>query len=236
MFKNLYDKIIYRLITNQVNQRVQQLERRTLNRRFAVLDDLAGYLAWSEIEGDYAEFGVYCGNTFSYAFERLSGRFPKMRFNAFDSFEGLPEPEGLDVFQDGYAGAFFGGQFSCSEVSFRETLAQRNVDMNKVSIISGWFDKSLKADNPKLPIVDKVALAWIDCDLYESTIPVLDYLTSRISVGSVIAFDDWHCYRNLPDRGEQRACNEWLKKNPNITLNRLFSFGWHGVAFSVGSC
>jgi hypothetical protein len=76
----------------------------------------------------------------------------------------------------------------------------------------------------------------VDCDFYESTVPVLNFLTSKLSVGSVIMFDDWRCYRNLPDFGQQRACREWLEANPQIKLNELLSVGWHGIAFTVVSC
>jgi len=79
-------------------------------------------------------------------------------------------------------------------------------------------------------------VAWIDCDLYDSTVPVLEYLAPRLTVGSVVVFDDWRCYRNHPDFGEQRACREWLQRNPRLSLRELLSFGWNGIAFTVASC
>ena len=81
-----------------------------------------------------------------------------------------------------------------------------------------------------------MAAAYIDCDLYESTVPVLRFLTKRLSVGSVILFDDYRCFRNLPDFGQQLACREWLEANSHIRLRDLFQFGWHGQAFTVASC
>jgi hypothetical protein len=81
--------------------------------------------------------------------------------------------------------------------------------------------------------LEKVAAAWVDCDLYKSTVPVLNFLTSRLSTGSVIAFDDWRCFRNQPDFGEQRAVSEWLAQNPHIKLRELFTYGWYGMVFTV---
>ena len=64
---------------------------------------------------------------------------------------------------------------------------------------------------------------------------MLDFLTPRVRTGTVLLFDDWHCFRNRPDRGEQRACSEWLERNPSIALRPIMSFGFHGQAFTVGA-
>jgi O-methyltransferase len=65
---------------------------------------------------------------------------------------------------------------------------------------------------------------------------VLEFNVLRLSVGTVLLFDDWRCYRNLADFGQQRACREWLERNPKITLNEFVDFGFHGQAFTVASC
>jgi O-methyltransferase len=52
----------------------------------------------------------------------------------------------------------------------------------------------------------------------------------------VLLFDDWRCFRNLPEFGEQRACAEWLARNPQIRLNDFFEFGFGGKAFTVAAC
>jgi len=173
--------------------------------------------------------------TFSYACKTMSPVFKDMNFFALDSFEGLPKPQGIDA-KDGYTSTFYEGQYSCSEDQFKSNLEKKGVDLGRVTTVKGWFNASLTDENAKKFHINKVAAAWIDCDLYESTVPVLDFLTPRISVGTVLLFDDWRCFRNLPDYGEQKACREWLAKNPQITLHELFSFGWHGIAFTVGSC
>jgi hypothetical protein len=203
--------------------------------RWDAIDNLADYLVGAEIPGDYLEFGVAKGMTFTYACKVMSPVFPKMRFIALDSFEGLPKPKGVDA-ENGYSSNFCEGQFSCSEDDFIKNLKDQNIDTTRIRTVKGWFDYSLEDENTKKYNLDKIAAAWIDCDLYESTIPVLKFLTSRLSVGSVILFDDWRCFRNLPDYGEQRACREWLSANPQIKLYELFSFGWHGIVFTVGSC
>ncbi|MBU3584087.1 class I SAM-dependent methyltransferase [Polynucleobacter sp. 15G-AUS-farblos] len=234
-FKNKIASIVGRYLFPDLYERVDRLEYRSFNRRFYAIEQCAEYLVGAQVDGDYCEFGVYIGTTFSHAYKWLSPLFTKMRFIAFDSFEGLPKPKGID-FSDGYSSHFYERQFSCTEDDFRNNILKNEVDLNKVEIIKGWFSKTLDPKSFESQKIEKIAVAWIDCDLYESTVPVLDFLTPRISVGSVLIFDDWRCYRNHPDFGEQLACREWLKANPNIKLAPLFSFGWNGIAFSVVEC
>lgn len=221
-----------------LESRIAHLEDRLLSyykNRWDVVDKLADYLVGTKILGDYLEFGVFQGKTFAYAFRLMAPLFPEMRFVALDSFEGLPEPKGVDA-KDNYTSGFYHGQFACDIKQFENNLISSGVDLKRVMMVKGWFDATLKPENPQTSAIDKVAAAWIDCDLYESTVPVLEFLTNRLSVGSVLLFDDWRCYRNLADFGQQRACSEWLERNPQIALNPFVDFGFHGQAFTVAKC
>jgi O-methyltransferase len=222
----------------KLEARVEHLEERLLSyykNRWDAVDKLADYLVGTQIEGDYLEFGVFMGKTFSYAHSLMAPLFPQMQFIALDSFEGLPAPKGLDA-QNDYTSGFYEGQFACDINQFQRNLTASGVDMTRVQMIKGWFDQSLKPDHPESSKLKKAAAAWIDCDLYESTVPILDFLTSRLSIGSVLLFDDWRCYRNLADFGQQRACAEWLQRNPQLRLNPFVDFGFHGQAFTVAAC
>lgn len=221
-----------------LEQRVGFLEERLLSyykNRWDVVDKLADYLVGTQISGDYLEFGVFMGKTFSYTYKVMAPLFPEMRFVALDSFEGLPQPKGIDA-ADNYTSGFYEGQFACDLDTFKNNLRAASIDLDRIITVKGWFDQTLVAGNPQSSGISKVAAAWIDCDLYESTIPVLDFLTHRLSVGSVLLFDDWRCYRNLSDFGQQRACREWLERNPQLKLNAFVDFGFHGQAFTVAAC
>ena len=67
---------------------------------------------------------------------------------------------------------------------------------------------------PKPEIIEenKIALAYIDCDYYSSTIQVLNFLSDKISHGTIIAFDDWDCYFADNKRGQRLAFLQWSKK------------------------
>jgi O-methyltransferase len=220
--------------------RVDYLEHRLVNyyrNRWDVVDCVADYLVNAELPGDYAEFGVYKGTTFGYAANLFHPLFPQMRFLAFDSFEGLPEPEGLDRSEEGFASGFFKGQFTSTKDEFINNVraAAPYLPSERLFTIKGWFDKELTRENAQKINLQKLSCVWIDCDFYESTVPVLKFITPYLSIGSVILFDDWRCYRNLANHGEQRACREWLEKNGGLTLNDFISFGFHGMSFTVAS-
>lgn len=214
--------------------RIAFLEQRVGNRRWTAVEEMGDYLVGAQVPGDYCEFGVYKGDTFQYAARLLEPALPHMRYFAFDSFEGLPQPSGLDCV-DGYSSNFHKGEFAVSLEDVRRRVALAGADMSKVVFVQGWFDQTLTNETAVGLGLDKVAAAWIDCDLYESTVPILDFLTPRLSVGSILLFDDWRVFRNLPEFGEQRATREWLEQNPGLELRELFSFGHHGLAWTVSA-
>lgn len=182
-----------------------------------------GYCANNKIAGDYAEFGVFRGHTTIEAWKasRRHG-LGDMRFWLFDSFEGLPEVTGEDA-----GGPFETAEFSFGRESYEQNLRRSGVDFSRVTIVPGYFDRTLtstKADRP-------FSVVWIDCDLYESTVPVLEWLTDKLVDGAVICFDDWFTFKGKPDKGEQRATAEWLEKNPGINLMPYRDFHWAGKSF-----
>lgn len=185
----------------------------------------------SRLEGDYLEFGVYEGNTFVPAFHFAQKRkLSLMKFYAFDSFEGLPDVVGEDV--KGFK-HFFKGQYACGVGSFKKIVSRRGVKLSKVVFVPGWFDKVLNSSTKKNLSIKKAAVVWVDCDLYESTVPVLNFITDYVQDGTVLIFDDWFAFRGNPARGEQKAFSEWLKKNPSLRVSEFKKFGWNGNSFII---
>jgi hypothetical protein len=182
-----------------------------------------GYCANNKIEGDYAEFGVFKGHTTIEAWKAaqrhgLSG----MNFWLFDSFQGLPEVGGEDT-----GGPFETGEFRFGRAEYERKLMGSGVDLSRAHIVPGFFDDSLK----DLQIDRSFSVVWIDCDLYESTVPVLKWLTGKLVDGAVLCFDDWFTFSGRPDKGEQRAVAEWLAANPHVRLMPYRDFHWAGKSF-----
>ncbi len=210
--------------------------------------DSIDFVVFNQVEGDYMEFGVYKGDTFQMVvneFRRNGIRFNQMyrsehdddptyttdsvRFFAFDSFEGLPESQDPNV-PEHWKGK---GTYTTSLRDFMETLNKYGVELDKVEIVVGFFDETLTSQLYREKAIKRVALAYIDCDLYESAIPVLNWITELVSTGSVLVFDDWFRYKGDPRKGMQRACYDWLEKNPHIKLTELSRSSGNRIAFVV---
>ncbi|MDX2034333.1 MAG: TylF/MycF/NovP-related O-methyltransferase [Blastocatellia bacterium] len=205
----------------------------------------ASFVTWNQVAGDYLEFGVAEGQSFAAAFRAITRErrihagmgydgpeyrqwlAAEPRFFAFDSFEGLPDgPAERQV-------DYFPGSYQCSEAQFKANLARDGVDMRRVVTVPGFYDKSLTPETRQRLGLRRAAVAMIDCDLYESTVPVLDFLTDLVGQGTVLIFHDWFRYQGNPNQGEQRACREWLARNPQFELIEYWREGPQAVSFLV---
>lgn len=218
------------------------LPLRRLLGRFAVppsyshFDLAALFSLGQDIEGDYCEFGVYTGHSFVEAYslvtqlERSKHSQYRRRFFAFDSFEGLPELGETDKTYE----QFEAGGYNATKKEFVANLENNGVDLSRVVVTAGWFDQVLTPDLAKSLNLKHVALAMIDCDLYESTVPVLAFLSDLLVDGAVIVFDDWFMYRANPGLGLQKAFYEWQAKNPQLRFSEFPGpFHRHQKAFIV---
>lgn len=182
-----------------------------------------------KLNGDYMEFGVFQGDSFTKAFHFSKfAKLPSMKFFAFDSFSGYPPLEGVDK----ECGYFEEKAYLCSLDDFKSNLSKNGVNMGRVRIVSGTFNELNK--NAKGKIESKVAsVVWIDCDLYKATLDALDFLVDYIADGTVIVFADWFACNGSPDLGQPLAAREWLSKNPTIKLIEFFNFGEKAYIVSI---
>lgn len=224
MVDSLTDSLLGRLL-GRLTLGNAQLSLSYENTRMLTL--VFAYLRSEKVAGDYAEFGVWNGRTFVEAW-RVARRFGESTRHlwAFDSFEGLPEVGGVDA-----TGRWTTGEFASTRKSFEDRLRRARVPLDQVHIVEGFFDATL-AGPERVPL-ESVAIAWVDCDLYASTVPVLDFLTPRLAHGALLLFDDWFCFKGASDRGEAKACGEWLERNPDISLVPWRQWDWAGQAFIV---
>lgn len=196
--------------------------------RARMVETAFGFAANNRVAGDYLEFGVFEGGTFVEAWRAARRYGHSARLHAFDSFQGLPEPEGADRGEQ-----FRAGQYTASRDTFERRLRRSGVEMARVTVTPGFFDATLTPERRAEIDLVSAAIAWVDCDLYESTIPVLEFLTDVLVDGSVLCFDDWYCFKGHPDRGERRACSEWLERETGLQLTAYHTFGWAGQSFIV---
>ena len=60
-------------------------------------------------------------------------------------------------------------------------------------------------------------MAYIDCNLYSSTVTVLEFLAPRLKHGMIVAFDDYFCWSPTQVSGERFALHEFTRITPNGT-------------------
>lgn len=183
------------------------------------------------LKGYYAEFGVWQGQSMFTAIqnnEKLKdfckrynkdNSFDCLGFVGYDSFDGFPEFEDGDELE-GYT-AFYQGKFK--DTSYDEICEA----IPRARFVKGYFNESFK-DEPDYPI----AIAHIDCDIYSSTVDVLNFITPRLVDGAVLLWDDWFCYQGRPDKGERRAFLEWDKKD---NCQDYFNYAQQGKAMIYSS-
>lgn len=189
------------------------------------IDAAARFKAW-QLEGDYLEFGVYTGQAFVEAYhtikkaERTRHRTSwNTRFYAFDSFQGLPKPKGLDTYYDQYAE----GAYAATETQFRSNLVKNNVDLEDVVIVPGYYSELMQPENQTRHADIQAAVVFFDCDLYESTQDALRFLTDKLMDGSILIFADWFLFQANPQLGQKRAFYEWLEANPQFEVSTFCS-------------
>src|SRR5262249_18311989 len=110
------------------------------------------------------------------------------------------------------------GSYACAEDNFKANIRADGVDLSKVTTVPGYYDQSLTPELKRRLNLKRASIVHVDCDLYDSTTCVLNFVTDLVAQGTILVFDDWFCYQGRPDRGEQKACKDWLARNPHIEL------------------
>jgi hypothetical protein len=185
-------------------------------------------LSSNGISGDYAEFGCYGGTSMWLAWREISANPVDRHMWAFDSFAGLPKIEDP---RDDHP-AWIPDTMSMTVDDFHSVLANRGVPRGAYTTIEGYYAESL----PRLGSDGEprdIALAYIDCDLYSSTVTVLEFLAPRLKHGMILAFDDYYCWTDADVSGERAALDEFAAEHPAWNFHRYMSIDWGGTAFVV---
>lgn len=162
------------------------------------------------IQGYYFEFGCHEANTMRLAFDAFRYLFD-WTYVAFDSFEGLPEISEIDK-----QAIWEKGKLKTTEKDFIKIMTRHGMPKNKLMTVKGFYDASLNKETKKRLLPGKAAVIYIDCDLYASTVPVLEFIKDFLQKGTIIVFDDWNCFYGDPEKGERKAFQEFRERNPDL--------------------
>lgn len=210
----------------------------SLTRRFKVrrsVEPVAGIYsgAWTNIErrmniyhladqvlsfgvpGDVVEVGCNSGETAVLLQTLVQRHDPSRRLHVYDSFEGLPAPSARDTVNHpgrGLPGWARAGSLDVAVDALR--LNFKRYMLPAPEIHKGWFKDTLPVALP-----EKIALAHLDGDFYESILVSLVHVYPRLSPRAICLIDDYCDPAANPDGwdmlpGVKRACDEFLADKP----------------------
>ena len=180
--------------------------------------------AIEQTEGDYYEFGVYTGSSFTHAIrcakynEIYDQSLKSIKFYGFDSFEGFGNLDDSDK-HSFYTDINFTTDYNKVVKRVNKILSSDRFDL-----IDGFFEKTL-ISKPKSKLA---RIIFIDCDTFSSTELALNYLHSTIQKGTIIILDDYFSYKGSDTLGVCGAFKQFIKGNNFITCT-ILSYGMGGV-------
>ena len=175
--------------------------------------------------GDYYEFGLYAGCSFHHAqveADRL-GLPKEMNFWGFDSFQGIPQATNGEQTTFGA-----GGNYACDRATVERLHNQFGVDWSRVHLIEGWYDDTLTKTLTVEKGMKPASVVLVDCDLYQSTVPVLKFIEPLLQDRTIIIFDDWGSFgaEDGEVKGEKKAFREFLLQHPEWFAFDFMEFNW----------
>lgn len=214
---------------------IRSIEREEIGRKLFFGVD---YIYGADVKGEIAEFGTMTGWTASIIARSMHlldlPHYSPKSIHLFDSFQGLPESES-PVDQSSphvKTGTWKAG--TCKGITERQLYnkVRRFLPNERIHIYNGWFSNTL----PTVAKGTTFAMLHIDCDLYQSTMDVLEYCFSKrlIAEGAAIFFDDFNCNRASPDFGERLAWKEIVAKY-SVLYSDCGEYYWAGRKFIVHS-
>ncbi len=177
----------------------------------------ANYVARCNLKGHYVELGTFWGKSCFNSYHELR-HWLRGRFYAFDSFLGLSRPMERETIATG--GDFSEGAYCANQQSFLAIADILGIPKDQLKVVSGFYNDTLNGTSPHLYELEdeSVSVCFIDCDLYEPTKLVLDFVTPLLEPGALIYFDDWRLCRASRQFGERAAALDWLERNNNFEL------------------
>jgi hypothetical protein len=148
-----------------------------------------------KVPGDIAEVGVYMGGSAKII---CSAKGDKT-LHLFDTFEGLPQVDEIDM-----VWPFYEGKFAASFDDVKEYLKSDS----RVHFYKGIFPETGG------PVRDTMfSMVNLDVDCYESTKQALEFFYTRMSRGGIILSHD---YINTP--GVRKAFDDFFEGKPEPVL------------------
>jgi O-methyltransferase len=204
----------------------------TSNERVIALRDSVDYVVRHGVPGDVVECGVWKGGSMmAVAKTLIDRRAATRRLHLFDTFDGMSEPNAVDIDFRGESAAI---RLSKERESQSTSLvwAKSSLQEVKDNIYSTGYDRDLLRFIPgkvedTVPVAapEEISVLRLDTDWYESTYHELVHLYPRLSLGGVLIVDDYGHWS-----GARRAVDQWIyESGARILLNRIDYTGRIGI-------
>lgn len=168
---------------------------------------------YADKSGVYVECGVAAGAQVI----AMHHGAPEKIIYAFDSFQGIPKPSNRDDQMPGIRRLSpteisqlpapgdqepeTTGATSVSEEDFISNLKHAGVDLEKIKIIPGWFEHTVRLFGSQYV---NISILRLDGDLYNSTFVCLQHLFGKVQTGGCVIIDD------IQLSGCKAACDDYF--------------------------
>ena len=195
----------------------------TSKERMQYLFESLEYIRKSNVEGDLVECGVWRGgNVLGMAQYLFEYNVTNKTVFAYDTFEGMTEPNHYDV---DYAGSLASNILHLNHIRCEASLEEVNNNLkltnfprSQIRCIKGDVCQTLK-NASNLPA--KIALLRLDTDWYESTKLELEVLFPLLQPNGILIVDDYGHWK-----GSQKAFDEYFKNQ----LLKIHKVDYTGIA------
>ena len=179
--------------------------------RLAALYQAVKHISRHKVPGSIVETGVWRGGSMmAAALTLLSEAVDDRDFYLFDTFEGMPEPDDVDVGHSATARSLWRPQWlAAGEPQVRAVMASTGYPPGRIRLVKGLVEDTIPGSAP-----EQIALLRIDTDWYSSVAHALDHLYPRLEVGGILILDDYGAWT-----GAQKAVDEYF--GTSVYLHRI---------------
>jgi O-methyltransferase len=166
----------------------------------------------SKVDGVILEVGVWRGGTGAILAEATKTKNKKIYLA--DTFSGVVKAGKNDTL-------YKGGEHSDTSLALVAKLMS-SLSFEKVQLLEGIFPEQTQHY-----ITEKISMLHCDVDVYRSTKDIVDWCLPRMSVGSILVFDDYGFYGC---EGVTTFCDELKMQNDLMFIHNL---NGHAVFFKI---
>tara|TARA_Y100000741_G_C18164385_1_gene522555 strand:- start:70 stop:843 length:774 start_codon:yes stop_codon:yes gene_type:complete len=188
----------------------------TSNERIFSLMKSIEFIKQNNVPGDFVECGVWRGGNLM-IFQRYIEKYNlKKKIYAFDTFEGMSEPDEIDLTYDGKSSIESLKKIEKSQIDRSENLLVAECSIEKVKenfkkisseknliCVKGKVEETLKIKD-NLP--EKISILRLDTDWYSSTKIELEILFPLLEKNGILIIDDYGYWQ-----GAKKAVDEYFK-------------------------